>query len=1034
MSLIRVSSDNPAALLAAAVLLFVLGVVGIVSLPIQMLPNLEYPEIRVNTSWRNAAPQEVEANIVEPQETVLRQVPGVVEMSSDVRPGNGNVRLTFDVGTDLQQAMLDVLNALNRAEPAPPDADEPSIQVGGGDFPVATLLVHPRVATPGTDVTQFQRVIEAYVEPALLRIDGVQRVNLNSQRDSLVLINFDPYRAAALGVQVTDIANTVTRAVNTTGGLASVGRRQYTVRYLGGFDLEELGDLIVARPNNEAVRLREVADITTELYPRNGFMYRTGFPAYYISVEGKYGANTVSILDDINEVIDELNAGPLSLQDLQVVLSFDASVHIRRAIGLVNGNLMLGVCLALGVLWWFLRGWRATLMIATTIPFSLLSSLLVLSLLGRSLNVVSLAGLAFAVGLVLDAAIIVQENIVRLRQGGMSSDTAAREGPSQVVGALFASTITSIAIFLPILFMEGLEGQLFADLALTLSVAVTASLIAAITVLPVVSKFFCGDELATDRFGDFWDRLTNAIIRLTNTPALRAKWIASLLVAPVLLAWLLAPKLDFLPQANSDGVEVFFSMPEGIPLSTIENELILEVIDRLQPHVDGDANPGIRGYNLYSYGSNATGIYIYPRDPVEAPALMDKLRDEILVGLPGARPFISRASLLNIGISGGRNIDIDLQGPELAALMAAAKIGQDAINERFSDWSVRALPGVSLSKPELQLTPDDLRITQAGLDRGAVADAVRAFTGGLNAGRYFDGNESVDVLIWSGAWDTPEELAGVPIYTPQSGIQVLGELTNIGRTVGPTQLRRVNGQRTVTLQVLPPPGMTIEDALNTVRSEIDPILRDALPADADVFYRGTADQLASAVVDMSQNFALAILILALIMAAMFRSVKDSMIVLLVMPLAVVGGIIGLRVLNLFTYQSLELLTMIGFIILLGLVVNNAILLVHQTRAGERDGLARADAVANAIRIRARPIFMSTLTSICGMLPLMLVPGAGSDIYRGLATVIVGGMSVSAVFTLLLLPSILRLGEAGTATNTDRVMPGEQLLAQTRTTS
>jgi multidrug efflux pump subunit AcrB len=1034
MSLIRVSADNPAALLAAAVLLFVLGVIGIASLPIQMLPNLEYPEININTSWRNAAPQEVEANIVEPQEAVLRQVAGVVEMSSDVRAGNGNVHLVFDVGTDLQQAMLDVLNALNRAEPAPPDADEPSIQVGGWDFPVATLLVHPRVATPGTEVSQFQRIIDAEVEPALLEIDGVQRLNLDSQRDSMVLINFDPYRAAALGVQVTDIANVVTRAVNSTGGLASVGRRQYTVRFLGGFDLDELGDLIVARPNNQPIRLREVADITTELYPRNGFTYRTGFPAYYIAVQGKYGANTVSILDDINRTIDELNAGPLAAEGLQIVLSFDASVHIRRAIGLVNANLVLGVFLALGMLWWFLRGWRATLMIATTIPFSLLSSLLVLSLLGRSLNVVSLAGLAFAVGLVLDAAIIVQENIVRLRQNGLSAREATRLGPSQVAGALFASTITSIAIFLPILFMKGLEGQLFSDLALTLSVAVATSFVAAITVLPVASNYFRSDQLAIDRLAGFWDAITSRIVGLTNTPRLRAKWIVSLLLAPALATWALAPKLDFLPQADADGIHVFFSMPEGVPLSTIENELIREVIDRLQPHVDGDVAPGIHGYNLYSWGSDSTGVFIYPDDPREAPELMERLRNEILVGLPGAKPFVSRASLLNIGISGGRNIDIDLQGPELRALMRAAKVGQDAMNERFSDWSVRALPGVSLSKPELQLVPDDLRITQAGLDRGAIADAVRAFTGGLSAGRYFDGNESKDVLIWSGAWDTPEDLAGVPIYTPQSGIQVIGELADIERTVGPTQLRRVNGQRTITLQVLPPPDMTIEDALNTIQAEIGPIIRDALPADADIFYRGTADQLDAAVADMSKNFVMAVLILALIMAVMFRSVKDSLIVLLVMPLAIVGGVIGLRVLNLFTYQSLELLTMIGFIILLGLVVNNAILLVHQTRAAEGEGLSRADAVGQAIRIRARPIFMSTLTSIFGMLPLMLVPGAGSEIYRGLATVIVGGMSVSAVFTLLLLPSILRLGESRQITNSNQVRPSEQLLARPEMTS
>jgi len=1029
MSLIRVSADNPAALLAAAVLLFVLGIVGIASLPIQMLPNLEYPEININTSWRNAAPQEVESSIIEPQEDALRQVPGVVEMSSNVRAGSGNINLTFDIGTDLQQAMLDVLNALNHVEPPPADADEPEIQVGGWDFPVATLLVHPLEPSPGTDVAEFQRVLDTEVEPRLLGIDGVQRVNLRSERDELVLISFDPYRAAALGVQVSDIANTVTRAVNTTGGLASVGRRQYTVRFLGGFNLDELGDLIVARRNNQPVYLRDVADISTELYPRSGFMYRTGFPAYYVQVQGKYGANTVAILDDINVAIDELNAGPLAADGLQIVLSFDASVHIRRAIALVNGNLILGVFLALGVLWLFLRGWRATLMIALTIPFSLLSALLALSMLGRSLNIVSLAGLAFAVGLVLDAAIIVQENIVRLRQAGMPAAQAAREGPTQVVGALFASTITSIAIFLPILFMKGLEGQLFADLALTLSVAVAASLIAAITILPVASNYFRKDQLAVDRLGEFWDKVTETIVDWTNTPRRRTTWIVSLLVLPALLTWLLAPKMDFLPQADSDGIEVYFSLPEGIPLRTIENELIAEVIQRFQPHVDGKASPGIRGYNLYSFGSTATGVYIYPSDPREAPELIRKLREEILVGLPGTKPFVSRASLLNIGISGGRNINIDLQGPELAPLMEAARIGQEAMTERFSEWSVRAMPGVTLSKPELQLIPDDVRIAQAGLDRGAVADAVRAFTGGLGAGRYFDGNEGLDVLIWSGEWTTPEDLAGLPIFTPQSGIQVIGELASIQRSVGPTQLRRVNGQRTITLQVLPPPDITIEDALNTIRSEIGPQLEAALPPEAEIYYRGTADQLASAVSDMARNFTLAVLILALIMAAMFQSVRDSMIVLLVMPLAVVGGVIGLRVLNLFTYQALELLTMIGFIILLGLVVNNAILLVHQTRAAERDGADRATAVAQAIRIRVRPIFMSTLTSICGMLPLMLVPGIGSEIYRGLATVIVGGMSVSAVFTLLLLPSILRLGEAKPV----RVRV-ETLVPQTRTTT
>ena len=271
MQLIRLSTRNPAALLATAVLILTFGILAVIDLPIQMLPNLEYAEINVGTSWRSSAPQEVEASIIKPQEEALRGIPGMVEMSSNVRAGGGNINMLFDVGTDLQQAMIDVLSALNNAPDLPADAGEPQIQVGGWEQPVATLLVHPRVPVPGTDVTAYQRIIEEEVEPRLLRIEGIQRVDLNSERDEMVLITFDPYRTAALGIQVSDISTAVSRAVNSTGGLASVGRRQYTVRFLGGFDLEQIKQLIVARRGNEPVYLGDIAEVETTLYPAFGF-------------------------------------------------------------------------------------------------------------------------------------------------------------------------------------------------------------------------------------------------------------------------------------------------------------------------------------------------------------------------------------------------------------------------------------------------------------------------------------------------------------------------------------------------------------------------------------------------------------------------------------------------------------------------------------------------------------------------------------------------------------------------------------------
>jgi multidrug efflux pump subunit AcrB len=264
------------------------------------------------------------------------------------------------------------------------------------------------------------------------------------------------------------------------------------------------------------------------------------------------------------------------------------------------------------------------------------------------------------------------------------------------------------------------------------------------------------------------------------------------------------------------------------------------------------------------------------------------------------------------------------------------------------------------------------------------------------------------MILRGPVWDSPEELASTPIATPLAGIQTIGELAEIRRTVGPTQLRRVDGQRTMTLSVRPPDDMTVQEALEQLRDVAGPRLKEVMPDGVSVQYRGTADRLEAALSTMTTNIGVAAIVLFLILAAMFRSLWDAFLVLLSMPLAIAGGILALRLMNLITSQAMDLLTTIGFVILLGLVVNNAILLVMQTRTGQSNGLDKTEAVAQAVRMRARPIYMSTLTSIFGMLPLMLMPGVGSQIYRGLATVIVGGMIVSAIFTLILMPSVLRL--------------------------
>jgi hydrophobic/amphiphilic exporter-1 (mainly G- bacteria), HAE1 family len=1011
----RLSLNNPAAVIVVVILIAVFGLISVRELPIQLLPDVARPSISIQTSWRSAAPEEVEESIIQPQEKVLRNLEGLESMVSEIYRGRGNINLEFRVGWDMQRALIDVITQLNQATDLPADADEPHITSGAssGRGQAASLLIYTLPGNETRDVATYQQLIDREVEPRLSRVPGVARVRLAGEREPEIHITLDPHLLAARNISIPEVADTLRRAVDVSGGFADVGRRRYTVRYLGQRNLDELDDLVITWQNGEPVRLRDVASVERGLRKQRNMSMRNGFPAYYISMIPAYDSNTVELLDALNKTIEEINDEVLNAEGLHIELSFDASLHIRRAIALVQQNLVLGLLLASLVLWFFLRDIRATLTIAATIPISLLVAFVVLNFTGKTLNVISLAGLAFAVGLVMDAAIIVQENIVRLRASGMDGYQATLQGVREVAGALFSSTLTSVAIFLPILFMVGVEGQLFKDLAITLTTAVSFSLVTAMTILPAAALRISGAQSASDQFEHRWRQLADTIIRLTNSRSMRLFWVGLILGCSILASWLFLPKVDFLPKAKIDSIMTYFAVPPGINLKTLEKEILEEIALRLKPHYDKEKEPHIKGYNLATWGAADTVAFIYPEHSEDMQDMISLLRNKLFTGLSDTQAYVSQSSMLNLNGGGPDAINIDLQGSDLEQLKVVAAQTMQLAGGLWPETVVYSAPDLSAGEAELRIYPREQRLSLAGLDRRAVGDVVRTYTDGLWAGEYFDGNERYDMILRSEEWNSPEQLAAMPLATPMAGIQTIGELAQIRRGVGPAQLQRVDAQRTITVFVMPPDNVTMEEALQTLRDKVEPQIKAQLPPGARLSYRGSADRLTEALHTVGVNFLLAVMILFLIMAALFKSARDALLVLLVMPMAIAGGLIGLKLLNLVTYQSLDLLTMIGFIILLGLVVNNAILLVDQTRSAQRAGLPEADAVHQAVLYRARPIFMSTLTSIFGMLPLMLIPGVGSEIYRGLATVIVGGMTVSAMFTLLLLPSLLRLGTVKT---------------------
>ncbi len=1013
MDLTKLCLKNPAAVGVVLALVTLLGVVSITRLPIQLLPNIERPELGIFTGWRAASPREVESEIIEPIERELRGIPGLKTMQSFSNSGGGFVRLEFTLGTNMDKTLTEVSSRLQRVRGLPAEADRPSIGDFGGGSAGDTLIFLFLQRLPGNDnaSSKMSEFAQTRIAPELESIDGVAGVDVNSDDgEEIVRISFDPFRLAQLGVTIDQIAQTVNRSTDVTGGSVEVGRRNYTMRFEGRYTAEQLGETILAWRNSAPIRLADVAEVSVANDRGGGVVYQNGNPAIGMRVLREPGANTLTAIDAITDKIDALNAGELAEMGYAVHKSFDPSLFIKNALSMLTGNLLLGVLLSTGILWAFLRRKTATLLIAAAIPICLAATIVFLNMTGRSINVISLAGLAFATGMVLDAAIVVLENFVRMRDEGHEPQAAAHQAVKQVFGALFASTATTVAVFIPVMFFEDVEGQLFADLALTIAVAVSFSLLVAATVLPLGAALLMKKKetpAASPAKPSFFDRLPDVVMQMTRTPRRRLAWIGGLTIVPVTIGWLLFPSLNYLPPVKRAAIDGFISFPSGASADMIRTEFAEVVVGRLDPYMKGEKEPALLNYYLYS-GEWGGNIGVRPKIQSKMGELEKLVNEEILAGFPDTRVFARQGELFG-DFGGGGDIRIDLQAADYDALLQSVPAAMDIITAAIPGSSVWPNPDPQIVNPEIKLVPDDRRIAEVGMTRDSVANAVRALGDGLWLGEFFHEDTRVDIILQAKEWGEPEYLSTVPVATQTGSIVPLGELASFERSVGPQQITRIDGRRTISLGINAPEGMALGDIVAALKDGAEKDIYAALPADASLNYAGEADSLKRAISNLGGNFLLAVAILFLIMSALFKSVRDAAIVIIALPMAAVGGIVAIRLLNLVHATPLDLLGMIGFIILLGIVVNNAILLVEQTRQSEAAGKSREESVREALRFRTRPIFMTTATTLMGMFPLIVAPGEGAQIYRGLATVIFGGMMVSTLFTLVLMPALLQLG-------------------------
>ena len=1140
MNLVAAFVRNPVKISVGVLLTALFGTIALTRLPLQLTPEVDTPTITITTVWPGASPKEVEQEIIVEQEEQLKGVEGANKLSSESSDSQGVITIEFNVGTDMDQALLKVNSRLNQVREYPEDADQPVITTANSsNTPIAWFILgikpptaaeirkfaeqhpeisqelercarttnpglllhrlrsladeHPEVKAllppPDLDVTKLRRFAEDEIESRFERVPGVSQSNVIGGLEDEMQIIVDPEKLAARQITLTQMRD-VLRDQNkdTSAGDFYEGKRRWVVRSLGEFRTpEQVENQLLAVRDGAPVFVRDVATVSLGYKKPDGVVRRYGDSSIAINCIRETGANVLDVMADLRVVMGELNRDILNRRGLMVTQVYDETDYINSSVNLVQENIFLGGALTMIVLmsflhlgyrtllvipailatslgavylssWWFalclalIIGsgfWfaRGALVVGLAIPISIIGTFLVLGMLGRSLNVISLAGLAFAVGMLVDNAIVVLENIYRRYSQGESPVHAAANGTEEVWGAVVSSTLTTIAVFLPVVFIQEEAGQLFRDIALAISAAVALSLVVSVTVIPTASaRLFSSrrNKLQPDdmNFGEadlpsprsaqpvVMVRWINAIgSRFNRTIVGINRWIQGgvlrqlativlLISVAVGLSWQLWPRVEYLPSGNRNLVFGIILPPPGYNLDQLMT--LGETVEaELQPYWDveedvDDSNSEIPAIADFFFVVRGRSVFLGLRakDPLRAGEYVPLIFN---VGqkLPGAIAIGKQSSLFEQGLAAGRTIDIEITGPEVEKLVELGGQVFGQVMGMIPGVQAQPKPSLDLSSPEVHVEPRLLQAAEMQVNSSELGFAVDALIDGAYVSDYFLDGKKIDLTLKGEEKyaDRTQLVGAVPIATPLGQLIPLNALADVTLASGPEQINHRERVRAITISASPPPETALEDAMTTIQEQIVQPLRDGdqLEGGYRIALEGTADKLRQTWLALRENVVIALLITYLLMAALFESWLYPFVIILSVPLGAVGGILGLRILNLFVLQPLDVLTMLGFVVLIGTVVNNPILIVHQALNHIRlDGMTAQEAVLESVRTRIRPIFMTTTTTVLGLLPLVVFPGAGSELYRGLGSVVLGGLISSTLFTLILVPTLFTI--------------------------
>ncbi|HXU69244.1 MAG TPA: efflux RND transporter permease subunit [Polyangia bacterium] len=994
MSLTDVSIRNPvfAWMLMASTILF--GVISVTRLGISQYPDVDYPNVTVSLSWPGASPSAIEREILEPIEESLSQVEGVQTMQAQARQGSARITCTFDLSRNVDLALQDVQAKVAQTQRSLP-SDVPAATVSKSnpdDTPIVTVGVYgPFARQMLSDVARYQ------VQEKLQTVAGVGQITLNGYVDRNIRIWLDTDKMNERGVVVTDIIGSIGKEhVELPGGTLDTSQRQLNVRLLGeAIDLDALKKLVVRKVNDTPVYLEDVALVEDGFADVTTLAQLDGQPLQALGILKQRGTNAVAVAKAIRAKVAEIQASVPKGMKVEVLA--DTTIFISESVDEIELELGLALVLTALVCWLFLGSLSSTLNVVLAIPMSLLGTIAVIYFIGFTLNTFTLLGLSLAVGLVVDDAVMVMENIYRHAEMGKSKERAALDGTKEITTAALAATLAVIAIFLPVIFMKGIIGRFFFQFGITLSIAVLLSYFEAITLAPAR----CAQILTTSREGR--SRIGRAVdagfVELEHAYAraldfcLARPWkilFASVLLLAASMATVPFIKTEFIPSQDQSQLNVRIQTETGTSIAAAK-----PLIDRAE-QILAKRPEVARVLSTLSGTSGSMTLTLVPpgQRKLSAQALSQELRKQ-LSKIAGIRASVQDPSQQGFGVSKGYPVDFTVRGPDWDTLVTAAMKLKDDLAK--SGITTDLSTDYQIGAPEVQMTPDRRRASDLGISMMDLGNAVSTLIGGNVVGKFSTDGRRIDIRMRLMATQRtrPEDLGEIRMRTQTGDTVPMSLVVTTAEAASLQSINRLDRERAIGITGNVAAGHSQQEAMTYIDT-----LAKSLPSGYHVVASGQASQLAETTSGLFFALAVGILVAYMVLASQFNSFLHPVTVLTILPLALSGAALGLIA----SGKTLNIFSMIGVLLLMGIVKKNSILLVeYANRVREDEHLDARDAMQKAGPLRLRPILMTTVAIMMSAVPAILGLGPGTETRSPMAVVVLGGLTVSTVLSLLVVP-------------------------------